>query len=259
MKPTFRPRQGMAAFTLSELLVAMGIASLLLLTLLGLTGHGSHGCRQVMRQVHSLSDTRATLHFLARDVSTRVPRTRWWRVGVPGAAREPRHDKLAFFRVLDPPERQLDPDGGDVSLVVWAIEWTDDRPGQSSPKLFRKRLPTKASHDLLKHAPDLTELPAVDPATDELLAYHVVSFHTRLWRRTTTGELVEWNPADTDDPVALDVELALVDDTAAACLHDTADWSGESTIGARLVGSETAPDSSEALRRAAIRIPLDGK
>jgi len=249
---------GAAAFTLVELLVATGIAAMLLLTLLHFAAMGSRGCRATQRLVNTLADTRAVLHFLARDVSTRLPKTRWLRADGEGKPGEPGHDKAAFFRVLDAGERQLDADGGDVSFVVWAVAWSDDRPGRASPKLFRKRVPTKASHEMLKQGVALAEIPAVDPATDEVLAYNVVSFRARLWRRGDDGALVEWQQQDAGEPVALDLELALIDDAAAAPLAGEADWRGTSPAGARVLGRAGVPDSGEALRRATIRVSLDG-
>jgi len=248
---------GRRAFTLAELLVAMGIAAMLMLTLLHFATLGSRGCCQTQRQVNTLSDSRAVLHFLARDVSTRLPRTRWLRTAGPGQAGDPGHDTAGFFRVLDAGERQLDKDGGDVSLVVWAVAWSEDWRGRSSPKLFRKRVPTKASHEMLKQGAALTKIPAVDPTTDEVLAYNVVSFRARIWRRADGG-LVEWRPEDADAPVALDLELAIVDDTAAAGLAGEADWRGTSAAGARVVGQAGVLGSGEAVRRSTIRVSLDG-
>lgn len=250
-----------SGFTLAELMVAMGIASLLMLVLLALAGQGSRGFHDTQRRVNTQSESRAVLHFLGREVSTRLPGTPLRMKEGEGDLGDPGHDKAAIFRVLEEPERALDPDGGDVTLVVWQVLFTEDRAGRVSPKLYRKLVPTRESQDLMRQGFGLPEVPEVDPAKDEVLAYNVVSFRARLWKQAEDGSLTEWQESDGRDPaavpVALDLELGIIDDTTAGRLTGEADWRGETELGARAVGRPGEPRSGEAVRRFATRISLE--
>lgn len=244
-------------FTLVELLSAMGVASILMLTLLSLAGQGSRGYQQTQRRANIQAESRAVLHFMARDLSTRLPGTRWLRKDGDGVPGDPGHDQLAYFRVLDSAERKLDKDGGDVSLAVYQVRFTADRNGVVSPKLYRRLEPSGASQEMLLQGKALAEMPAVDPARDEVVAFNVVSFRARLLKRGADGKWVEWKDGDSGEPVAIDLELGLVDDNTAGRLRSEQDWKGQTPIGAREVGQAGVPVSGEAVRRHEWTIALD--
>ena len=219
-----------AGFTLTELIVAMGVAMVLVLGLVSLMGQGTESYRRVVDKVSEQGEARAALHYIANDASTLLP-SQEVSVGIGGEGqgwgfREGRYeewsysgegiererggwisDRIGFYLTLSPREQPRLGEAenlGDIAHVLYFTKVTPDDPeqpdGARSRKLFRmlsgsdRVLSAVADEDYLGRGVD-------DEERGEILAYNVVQLEAVLLvtletvggHGEVTRKLLRWN------------------------------------------------------------------
>ena len=212
-------------FTLVELLVAMTIASVVLLAVFGLVDQSSNSYRDTRRQTTVLADARAFLQFFESDLRSRQPGTPYLHLGIGGSV------AIAFIRTRSYDERGPD-DLGDLSTPIYYVALTHDGSGLA-PRLFRRSIGPEETQEILESGPT-PALPPIDPEIDEPVLHNVLHFSaTPLRRDRETRQLVPLSEPG-QRPEAVAVRITLLDDHAASRLTTAEDWenlgSGESTL-----------------------------
>lgn len=190
----------------------------------------------------------------------------------PGSAYQ--SDRFAFLRYAKPPMASvtITPDCGNVALVAYAVAFTPDVGGRSSPKLYRRFFTADETYarvreHLLSGAPLLSEAdwqtvtqPAAAPAAGgaagtatavsvaEPVIFQLVQFRVTPLRTiygvagdpTTANGIaavagnVVW-PEQTP-PACVDILLRVTNRATAAKLTTDADWRGEGAMAELLLG-----------------------
>lgn len=157
------------AFTLVELLVAMSVTALVLVTLLQLFSQAMTAWNRENKRESSLREARSGLRLLADDLGSLhvIPTTR---AGTPDShqsfilippADEHRSSVFAFLRTSRPRRSGASnrPEGGDLKLVVYAVALSTDSSGSVSQKLWRGEMdPASTLRRIEAHLTDQTAL-----------------------------------------------------------------------------------------------------
>lgn len=222
-----RARPGM---TLLELMVAVSIGSILVLSLAGVLGSTSDIYAETERTVETLRDGRATTGILRGDMA-----------GFLGPAHRlplfhDRNDakletRLGFFTAQSSRAQEPVKNSGDLCYAYYYTAVTGDPNGRVSRKLFRKLVSsadTLPMLDGLKTDPPVVTPPQPDPVNDDVIAANVLDFRCEFRNRNAQGAWqVVPNP---NDPVALasaaEVVIVLRVLTAGAAVELTSegDW-----------------------------------
>ena len=200
-----------------ELLVAMAITSIIMVTLFSLVGQSTASYTQTQRAVNSVSQARAFIQFFDRELSTRLP-------GTPLIhATENGSDRLAFIRTLTQDEF-TDSDPGDLGTSIYYVGFSDDGRRGESPKLFRKNLGPEETQDLIELGAT-PAFPTMDPATDEQIIPNVLAFEaTPMFRDPTDGELREWTATSPERPSVIALSITFIDDSSAQRFKTQSEW-----------------------------------
>lgn len=226
-------------FSLVELLTAMVISSLLMFALFSLVERSGTNYRLSQRKINTISDTRAFLHFIQNDLSTRVADTKFfWKLNPNGS------HAFAFIRTHDP---EALPEEGDLSAVVYYVAFTADGKKSGSQKIFRRVLDAKQTQKLLE-AGAQAAFPAHDPAADDAVVYNVVRFQVRPLQRDAAGNLQNWVETSATAPSLMEVTLDITDDFSAQRLVSEKSWLD--------LTESTNIKQREAVRRFVQNIPL---
>lgn len=206
-----------------ELLVAMAITSIIMVTLFSLVGQSTTSYTQTQRAVNSVSQARAFIQFFDREISTRLP-------GTPLLHESESSDRLAFVRALTADESN-DEDPGDLGTSIYYVDFSDDGTRGESPKLFRKNLGPEETQDLIEEG-STPAFPATDPSTDEQIIPNVLTFlATPMYRDSATGDLEEWD--DTPDPITgeakdppsvIELSITFIADSSAQRFKTRSEW-----------------------------------
>lgn len=234
-----RDRQLATGFSLVELLCAMAITTLLMLSLIAMIGQAGTNYRLSTQKISNLADARSFFQFLHSDLSSRVAETKFfWQ-------EHSAHDQsFAFIHTVD---GSTNHDKGDLSCSIYYRAFTPDSPSHSSPKIFRKSLNAAQTQQLLDMGPSAV-FPAYDPAADEVIVYHAAEFHITPQQRNAEGGRELWTAASKGAPEMLEITLALTDDLTAQRLATADDWLE--------ITSMTNTKKSETIRRYTQRIAL---
>lgn len=207
-------------FTVVELMTAMVVTSMLMIALFSLVGQSSTNYRLSQRKVNTLADTRAFLHFLQNDLSSRISDTRFFY----------RENSSGFVEFAFTRTRSVDEDTskGDLATTLYYVAVTEDDARHESPKIFRRTLSAEDTQKLLAQGED-APFPTYDANVDEPLVYNVVNFMIKPSRRDETGDWLEWTAKEPKAPERLQLTLDLIDDTTAQRFAKADDWVGLST------------------------------
>lgn len=203
-----------AGFTLVELLSAMAITSLLMLSLFSMVGQSSTNYRLTTRKVNTLADTRSFLHFFQSDLSARVSDTKFfWQDSGSGS------HSIAFVRTAASSANTL----GDLETSVYYVAFTADDSKRGSPKIFRRTLNAADTQKLLESG-NTAPFPAYDPAVDEVVVYNVLRFEITPQQRSAAGDWQPWLATSNTAPGQLQIVIELTDDFSAQRLMQESDW-----------------------------------
>lgn len=212
-----KPSTVRGGFSLIELLVAMTITTLIVVTLIGLVGQSSAVYRDSRAAVASLSDARSMLQFLEAEIRSRLPRTALLTQTTAGGP-----DMMGYIRAGSYDEQLLSP-LGDLSTAVYYVAFTNDAPNVVSPKLFRHHLDARKTQELLESPPPWA-MPTVDPASDEPLLHNVIRFEAKPKQAGPAGSYIPWTPAGPGSPTAVEIVVEITDDAAAARFTSESAW-----------------------------------
>lgn len=238
MKRLASPR----GFTLTELMISMVVGSIVLLlaaTMLGTTGDGY---QRVGGGIGAEREARSVFSQISLDLATAQPHdeTLFVRQNTSWAL-----DRIGFLS-LQPDAAQSEAGRvGDLCAVNYYV--TDLQLGGKTVRClmrgFRESGETFQAIRENKVAQLFTPRTNTSGATlDEPIAFGVVSFQARPMIKNDSGSWIEWDGAQTDPPVALDVRLIIARRDLAAKLLDAADWDGAVGRAAKLLGS---PEEAE--------------
>ena len=224
-RSTPHPSTLQKAFSLAELLVAMGITSLLMLTLFTLVGQSTTTYTHTQRAINSVSQARAFLQFIDRELATRLPGTPLIHQQKSTSLTGPTaSERLGFIRALNPDEfSQANP--GDLGTSIYYVAFSPDGSTGESPKLFHKLLNPTATQALIEQGNNPT-LPSQDPLTDEPIVPNILSFAaTPMFRDPSTSTLMPWDPTSSPTPPSLiELKITFIDETSAQRYRSQAEW-----------------------------------
>jgi prepilin-type N-terminal cleavage/methylation domain-containing protein len=204
-------------FSLIELLVAMAITSILMVTLFSLVGQSTTSYTQTQRAVNAVSQARAFIQFFDRELSTRLPVT-------PLLYDSASPDRIAFIRTLTPDETDS-ADPGDLGTSIYYVDFSDDGTRGESPKLFRKNLGPADTQTLIEQGAT-PPFPTVNPTQDEAIIPNILSFGViPKFRNPADGSLEEWaDPVNDPPPALVELEITFIDDSSAQRFKTREEW-----------------------------------
>jgi prepilin-type N-terminal cleavage/methylation domain-containing protein len=210
-----RPHGRSAGFSLVELLTAMAVTSMLMLTLFSMVGQSSTNYRISQRKITTLADLRSLFYFMENDLASRIEDTRFFlRINSSNQA------EFCFTRTRDARESNAT---GDLSACLYYVAFSPDDSNSGSPKLFRRALDSAATQQLLDAGQTAT-FPAYDPATDDPIAYNILSFQVSGQQRDAAGNWQPWNPQQATAPQQIEIVLEIIDDFTAQRLQTESQW-----------------------------------
>lgn len=211
-------------FSMIELLVAMAITSIIMVTLFSLVGQTTTSYTQTQRAVNAVSQARAFIQFFDRELSTRLPGTPLVHEKKSAAGGPSSSERIAFVRALTADEF-TDTDPGDLGTSIYYVAFSNDGSRGESPKLFRKSLGPKETQEKIIEAGNTPALPTVDPTKDETIIPNVLSFEaTPMFRDTANGGLTEWANGSPQPPSVVELEITFIDDSSAQRFKTQAEW-----------------------------------
>ena len=232
-----RPR----GFSLIELLFSMVIGSVLLIFAATMLGSSGDGYERIGGNVASEREARALITQLAADLSTArfhkdeliEKSTAAWPV-----------DKLGFLS-LQPAQAQSEAGRiGDVCAVHYYI--SDQTLGGKKVRCLMRGF--RESNETFKSLREdkVVTLFAPQPASDEPVAFGVISFEARPRSRDSGGQWIDWVKNDEIGPEAFDLKLVLARRDLAGKLKLPADWDGADSA-AKLLGEPSKADRNKDL------------
>lgn len=243
-------------FTLTELLVAMSIGSVLLLTVLAVVRSGGEGYEVATRRVDANVEARAAMTTLAGDLSS-------LRFGENFVLRELdgawRGSELSFLTLKPRSSQDSAEAAGDLCFVHYYAAVTRPLEGETGPfsrKLYRRLVSSRSVMDTLRGGGDFRD-PVRDPARpeDEAVAFNVVQFRVEAKIEDEAGGVRDWQEGE-GKPDFLEVLLRVTDNRTAGLLEEESDWEFGSGLAGRLLGREDNPDSGQRLRTYRVVVPV---
>ncbi len=209
-------------FTLLELLVAMSITSVLLITLAVIINQTTDGYALSQRAVNHLSQARAFLQLVESELSTRLSETPIVHRSAMLIADES-SDQIAFVRTLTNDE-QYPEYPGDLATSCYYVAFAEDSDQRILPKLFRKILnPTETQN--LMDAGDEADFPEVDPTLDEPVVDSVLCFKaTPMYRNLETGNDEPWDKTIEHAPSHIELLIRTLDESFSRRFMNQAEW-----------------------------------
>ena len=218
-----RPAIRAAGMTLLEVLVAVSISSLLILSLANILGKTSGIYADTEKTVETLRDGRAALGILRDDMAGRIGPE----AGLPVVYE--RDDaglatRWGFFTSRSGRAQETGRNPGDLCFVWYYTQITTETNGRASRKLYRQFISSADAIALLGQ-PNPPVL-APDPANDDAIAFNVLDFRCEFRRRADNGS---WVDAKTPEEILqageVTIVLRILTNEAAASLENDADWS----------------------------------
>jgi hypothetical protein len=256
--PKDRFRSAGGGFTLTELIVAMGMAMLLLFVILSMLGTGGRGYSAAMGRVDANVEARAALTTLADDVAgVRFDENFGFvKEGGPWSSSE-----LWLMTMKPRSAQESGKASGDLCFVHYYTAVTqelEEDAGRFSRKLYRRLV---SSADVMRDLKDgkTFESPTADPKRleDEPMAFNVVQFLVEPMVRQEGRENTLWKKGD-GRPDYLDVSLRVTDNETAGLLTAEADWEGGGGLAERLVGENEEGQNGKRVREYQVVVPIHG-
>lgn len=248
------PKAAASGMTLLEVMVAVSISSILLLSLALILGNTSGIYADTEKTVETLRDGRAALGILRDDMAGFMGQQR----GLPVVYE--RDDaslstRWGFFTARSPRAQEPGRNAGDLCFVWYYTLITSDKNGRASRKLFRQFLSSADALPLLGQPNPPALVP--DPENDDAIAFNVLDFRCEFRRRGVNGE---WVAAESAEEIRQAVEVTVVlrvlTNEAAGSLETAADWSpgGKEGLGFDFDEEEDDDASASSFRA---RYPLE--
>lgn len=248
-----------AGFTLTELIVAMGIGMVLLLIILGVLRVGGDGYDAATRRIDSNVEARAALAALTDDAGS-LQFDENFQIREESGPWTSSELSFMTFKPRSAQDSKLA--SGDLCFAHYYTAVTRQLEGESGPysrKLYRRLVSSGAVMDQLQEGGDFRD-PVKDPerVEDEAVAFNVVQFLVKAMVRGSGGGLSEWD-GEFGVPDYLEVTLRVTDNRTAALLPGVADWSEGSELAGRLLGSESDPEAGKRLQTYYVVIPVNAE
>lgn len=209
-------------FTLVELLVAMSISSVLLITLAVIINQTTDSYALSQRSVNHLSQDRAFLQLLESELSIRLSETPIVHRSTMLVADES-SDQIAFVRTLSKDEQSPEI-SGDLATSCYYVAFAEDSDQRVIPKLFRRILNPTETQDLMD-AGDEAEFPEVDPILDEPVIDSVLSFKaTPIYLNPETGNEEPWDKTIKHVPSYIELTIRTLDESFSRRYTNQAEW-----------------------------------
>ena len=225
-------RHSPRGFTLIELMVAMTIGMVVLLTAIAMLGRGGDEYERIGGNVGSGREARAVLTQLSEDLRATSDALFENNTAVWPATR------LGLFTLQSPEAQSAAGQLGDLCVVQYYLK--DLTIGGKTVRcLMRGFRESKETFAALRSGQTATLL--VPGERDEPLAFGVISFEARPKSRDPGGAWVDCKPDAALPPEAVEVRIILARRELAAKLTSPAAWDGGGTT-ARLLG--TAADAA---------------
>ena len=205
-----------------ELLAAMAITSVIMVTLLAFVSQSTTSYNQTQRAVSTVSEARAFIQFFDRELSTRLPGTPLIHEEKSGA--DPSESaRIAFVRVVSSDEFDKN-NPGDLRTSIYYVDFSSDGSSDFSPKLFRKILGASETQSLIKSG-QAPAFPHIDPELDEPIVPNVLLFEaTPMFRDPVSGELVKCELVSPQAPTLIKFSITFVDDSSAQRFKTRSEW-----------------------------------
>lgn len=205
-----------------ELLVAMAITAILMMTLFSLVGQSTTSYTQTQRAVNTLSQARAFMQFFDREISTRLPGTSLIHETGNASGGPADSAKIAFIRAISIDE-ELNATPGDIGTSIYYVGFSEDKANRSSPKLFRKTYNPAETQTLLETGTN-PPFPSTSPTTDEPLIPNILNFQATPKFSDAGGALKDWSTTSSAPPSLIEVSITFIDDSSAQRYRTEADW-----------------------------------
>ncbi len=216
-------------FSLIELMVSMGIGSVILLVAATMLGSTGDGYERVGGGVAAEREARALLGQLAADLSTAVYHEDM--VISKGQGRWAL-DRVGFL-ALQPPDAQSESGRvGDLCAVHYYVKDLT-MGGKTVRCLMRGFRESAETFDALRSG-NLSEVITAEDPADDAIAFGIVAFEARPVNRDADGSLSTWDAASERGPDALQVRLIIARRELAAKLSGPGDWDGGGQAGSLL-------------------------
>lgn len=220
------PRPAISGFSLIELLCAMAVGSIVLLAAASLLGGSGENYRRASDGIAAQREARAALARLTADLANARFHTdgRFERSSAAWPA-----DRVGFLCLLPADAQSADKHIGDLCAVHWHL--ADRRIGGKSVRCLMRGV--RESQETFTALGDgrLAPLFESSPATDEPVAFGVLSFTARPKTPDASGQWIDWTPDAATGPRALDVRLVVARPVLAARLKSAQDWHAERLLG----------------------------
>jgi len=206
-----------------ELLIVMTISSIIILTLLSFVSQATDSYARTQRAVNTISQARAFVQFFGRELSTRLPGTPMIHENATGIGVVESSEKIAFVRAVSNDEQEA-AKPGDLNLVSYRVDFSQDSGSAESPKLFRAARDPVLTQTFLESA-DASSFPDDDPALDEPIVVNVIGFTAK--PRFYTGSppvLTDWTSASPQQPSVIELTIRFIDDSTAQRFKTRTDW-----------------------------------
>jgi prepilin-type N-terminal cleavage/methylation domain-containing protein len=235
--PTADPTKIRHGFTLVELMAAMVIGSLVLLTAASLLGSSGDGYERVGGGVATEREARALISQLTSDLAS----ARFHKDGViENSGNSWPADRIGFLS-LQPAQAQSDAKRiGDLCAVHYYIK--DLTIGGKTVRCLMRGF--RESDDAFKalQNDNLSTLFREDEVLDEPVAFGVAAFDVRPVARQPDGKWADWAKNDLKGPDAIELKLVVARRDLAGRLKTSADWNGGGSTGRQL---GTFPDAAD--------------
>ena len=256
-------------FTLTELIVAMGMAVVLLFVIFGMLGVGGRGYSAAMGRVDGTVEARAALTTLVDDVAGMRFDDNF---GIVVGSDVWGSSELRMMVFKPRSAQESDKASGDLCFVHYYTAVTQELEGDTGPfsrKLYRRLV---SSADVMKELKEgrSFESPVADPERleDEPVAFNVVQFLVEPKVRGVDGEDTDWKKGD-GRPDYLVVSLRVTDHETAGLLRAEADWEESGGLAERLLGQSEegrgeagqvgASKEGKRVRAYQVVVPIHGK
>jgi prepilin-type N-terminal cleavage/methylation domain-containing protein len=228
-------------FSLVELMVSMGIGSVILLVAVSLLGATGDGYERVGGGVGAEREARALLNQLAADLSTAVHHEDTLFESGGGAWAV---DRLGFLALQ--PEDAQSPAGrvGDLCAVTYYVR--DLEMGGKTVRCLMRGFRESAETLAAVRDGTLADLLAREDPADDAIAFGVVGFEARPVVRGTDGVTRRWSSTDGGGPGWVEVRLVVARRELAAKLATASDWDRGGSAG-RLAGDPAQADRNSGL------------
>lgn len=253
-----RHRTRVGGFTLTELIIAMGMAVTVMLVVVSVMAAGSDGYGQANRRVIANVEARAALTAVADDVAGMLFDDNF--VLKTGDGTWP-SGELSFLTLKPRGAQDASKASGDLCFVHYYTAVTrqlEEERGPYSRKLYRRLVSSSEVMDALRDGKTF-DTPVADPTRDEdePVAFNVVQFSLRPKLLEAGGTAKDWRTGDRR-PDFMEVLLRVTDNETAGLLRNETDWEGGSELARRLLGGGGEDDEGQRVRSFTVTIPFTG-